>query len=388
LYIYICNSQGEKMLEDELNFDDAVDYHYDHFPVEKLDYEKLIDPIVKATDAIARFDQMLKNMHNNEILLAPLRRQEAVISSRMEGTISTMDEILQYEADHAEGEKDNNKYRSEVVETVLYHYSMKVAQEYLKEDRPINQWFIRAMHKELLSFGRGARKNPGEFKTEQNYLADQTKRRVLFIPIRPTQLNDGLEKLFEYLDGSTDQTLIKVALSHIEFEALHPFKDGNGRIGRMLITLLLWKSRIISAPHFYISGYFEEEKDRYINAMRDVSKNGSWTEWCVFFLGAIEKQAIQNLEISEKIQKLYDEMKDVFRDLLSTQWHIQALDFIFANPVFRNNTFKSESGIPPQPAIRISKILSERGLLTTIEEASGRKAALYSFEPLMELVRV
>ncbi len=376
------------MLKDELNFDDAVEYHYGQFPIEKLDYEKLIDPIVKATDAIARFDQMLKNMHNNEILLAPLRKQEAVISSRMEGTISTMDEILQYEADHVEGEKNNKKYRSEVFETVLYHFSMKIAQEYLNENKPINKWFIRAMHKELLSFGRGARKNPGEFKTEQNYLADQTKRRVLFVPIRPTQLNDGLENLFKYLDTSEDQTLIKIALSHIEFEALHPFKDGNGRIGRMLITLLLWKSGIISAPHFYISGYFEEKKEQYIDVMREVSKSGAWTEWCVFFLEAIEKQAIKNLEISENIQSLYDEMKEMFRDLLVTQWHIQALDFIFANPVFRNNFFKSESGIPPQPAKRITKILAEKGLLTTIEEAAGRKAALYSFEPLMQLVRV
>lgn len=376
------------MIKDELNFDDAVDYHYGKFPVDKLKYEKLIGPLVKATDAIARFDQMLKNMHNSEILLAPLRKQEAVISSRMEGTISTMDEILQYEADHKEGEKDGRKYRSEVIETVLYHYSMKIAQEYLKEGRPINEWFIRAMHRELLSFGRGARKNPGEFKSDQNYLADKTKRRILFVPISPIKLPEGLERLFEYLENSDDQILIKVALSHIEFEALHPFKDGNGRIGRMLITLLLWKSGIISAPHFYISGYLEEEKDRYIRTMREVSKNDAWTEWCIFFLEAVEKQAIMNLEISESIQSLYAEMKDVFRGLLVTQWHIQALDFIFANPIFRNNHFKSESGIPPQPSKRITKILSDNGLLTTIEEASGRKAALYSFEPLMKLVRV
>jgi len=376
------------MLEDELDFKDAVDYHYDHFPTDDLNYEKLIGPIVKATDAIARFDQMLKNMHNSEILLAPLRKQEAVISSRMEGTVSTMDEILQYEADHKEGESINTGVRSEIIETILYHRSMKSAQHFIEEGRPINKWLIRSMHRELLRFGRGAAKNPGEFKTEQNYLVDKPKKRVLFTPIRPVQLNEGLEKLFEYIDTSENQCLIKVALSHVEFEALHPFQDGNGRIGRMLVTLLLWKTGLISAPHFYISGYLEEEKDMYINTMREVSKNNSWTEWCVFFLGAIEKQAVRNLEISESIQTLYEEMKITFRGILSSQWHVQALDYIFTNPIFRNNRFTHESGIPPQTAARFSRVLSEQSLLTTIEEAAGRRPALYSFEPLMRLVRV
>lgn len=376
------------MIEKELNFDNNVDYHHGEFPVKQLDYQMLIDSLVKATDALARYDQMLKNMHNSEILLAPLRRQEAVISSRMEGTISTMDEILQYEADQVEGEKENKKYRSEVGETFLYHHSMLLAQEYLKEGRPIDKLFIRELHKRLLSFGRGARKNPGEFKTEQNYLADETRRKVLFTPISPAHLIQGLDTLFDYLDTSEDLTLIKVALSHVEFEALHPFKDGNGRIGRILITLLLWKSGVISEPHFYISGYLEEEKEEYIRTMREVSKSGDWTQWCIFFFKAVEAQANRNLNISEEIQALYDQMKDVFRDLTSTQWHIQALDYIFANPVFRNSSFKKNSGIPTETAKRITRVLSENELLKTVDEAAGSKAALYSFEPLMKLVRI
>jgi len=376
------------MVERNLNLDNAVDYHYGKFPVKELDYKKLLEPLVKATDALARYDQMLKNMHNSEILLAPLRRQEAVISSRMEGTISTMDEILQYEADQIDGEKENKNYRSEVGETFLYHHSMLAAQEYLLDDRPIDKWFVRELHKRLLSFGRGARKNPGEFKTEQNYLADETRRRVLFKPISPEHLMQGLDNLFEYLDESNDQILIKTALSHVEFEALHPFKDGNGRIGRMLITLLLWRSGVISEPHFYISGYLEEEKDEYIGRMREVSKSGAWTDWCIFFFETLENQANRNLYIAEEIETLYEEMKVVFRELTSTQWHIQALDYIFAKPVFRNSSFTKDSGIPIETAKRITRLLSEQELLVTIEEASGRKPALYSFEPLMKLVRV
>lgn len=371
----------------ELNFDNATMYHYDQFPPTDLDYKEIMEPLVRATDSVARFDQMLKNMHNSEIFLTPLRNQEAVISSRMEGTISTMDEILRYEADY--GEEDNKKanVRSEVIETILYQRALKAAQKTIEDGQPISQWLIKALHQRLLSFGRGASKSPGKYKNEQNYIADKTKRNIVFVPISPEKLLEGIESLFRYIEESTHQTLVKIALSHIEFEALHPFKDGNGRIGRMFITLLMWASGV-SAPHFYISSYLEEQKDIYINTMRNVSKNGDWTSWVVFFLKAVEQQAIRNLNITEKIHDLYEEMKNEFQAVLASKWSVNALDFVFTNPVFRNNKFTSSSGIKASSAARFTRALSERNLLTKIEEPSGRRAALYIFEPLMQLVRV
>ncbi|MCS3767782.1 Fic family protein [Aeromonas hydrophila] len=372
----------------ELSMEGAIQYHYDQFPPKNLHYEKFIEPLLKATDAIARYDQMLKNMHNSEILLAPLRNQEAVISSRMEGTVSTMDEILKYEADYDNENTGSTNVRSEVIETILYQRALKAAQGAMIDGYPISQSLIKGIHQRLLSFGRGATKSPGEFKIEQNYLADRYKRKILFVPIRPENLQDGLDALFEYIGRSNDPALVKAAMSHIEFEALHPFKDGNGRIGRMLITLMLWKSGIISAPHFYVSGYFEENKDQYIDTMRRVSENGDWDEWCSFFLDAIEKQAIRNLAIAENIRTLYEEMKVRFAGILSSKWSVTALDYVFTNPVFRNNKFTSNSGIPSATAARFTRALIDHGILHTIEEASGRRPAMYSFEPLMSLVRV
>jgi Fic family protein len=244
------------------------------------------------------------------------------------------------------------------------------------------------MHQQLLSFGRGAQKSPGQFKLEQNYLADTIKQKILFTPISPEKLHDGLETLFDYINNSSDPVLIKTALMHLEFEALHPFQDGNGRIGRMLITLLLWSSGTISEPHFYISGYLEENKEEYIDTMRDVSKNLNWEKWCIFFLNAIEKQAVRNLEIAESIRNLYEEMKHVFSEALSSKWSVNALDYIFTNPIYRNNKFTSKSSIPDATASRFTRILLDKGLIRTIEESSGRRPALYAFEPLLELVRV
>ncbi|MCJ8145534.1 Fic family protein [Acinetobacter sp. A3.8] len=366
---------------------DAVKYHYGKFPPQNFQYtEPLIQILMRATNAIARYDQMLKNMHNSEILLAPLRNQEAVISSRMEGTISTMDEILRYEADH--DELETGQARSDVIETILYQRTLKMVQQALLEGAPLSSALIRQAHQGLLSFGRGARKSPGEYKTEQNYLADQNSKKILFVPISPEQLQTGMDTLFGYIDRGEHNALIKIALTHVEFEALHPFKDGNGRIGRMLITLMLWQSGLISSPHFYISGYMEQYKDDYIDKMRNVSMRDAWEDWVMFFLEATSNQAIQNLEVAENIRQLYEELKIKFAEILSSKWSVHVLDFIFTHPVFRNNRFTQKSGIPSATAHKFIKILVEHEILLEIDPASGSKSAMYSFEALMEKVRV
>ncbi len=382
------NIKKVKVHDMELNLDNAVSYHYDEFPPKNLDYGQFVEPLIKATDAVARYDQMLKNMHNSEILLAPLRNQEAVISSRMEGTISTMDEILKYEADHDPETGNTTNVRSEIIETILYRRALWATQKAMEDGYPLSQSLIKGIHQQLLSFGHGSLRSPGELKNEQNYLADKSKKKILFIPISPEKLQEGLDKLFQYIDQSTHPALVKTGITHIEFEALHPFKDGNGRIGRMLITLMLWSSGTISAPHFYISGYLEDNKNLYIDTMRNVSEHEDWESWCSFFLKAVEQQAIRNLSIAENIRTLYEEMKTVFSETLSSKWSVNALDFIFTNPVFRNNKFTTNSGIPTASAARFTRVLLEKNLILTLEKASGRRPALYAFEPLMELVRV
>ncbi|MPT48741.1 MAG: Fic family protein [Sphingobium sp.] len=375
-------------IQQGLDLSEAVDYHYDQFPPTQLDANKLMMPVAAAASALARYDQMLKGMHNSEILLGPLRSQEAVVSSRMEGTISTLDEVLRYEADQEEdGSSGSTHYRNEAVEVFLYGRALTNAQRSIEQGAPLSSFLIKSVHRVLLGFGRGASLSPGDFKTEQNYLADRGKRKVLFVPVRPEHLQDGLDRLFDFIEAEDWQILIRTALAHLEFEALHPFKDGNGRIGRMLITLMLWKYGAISAPHFYISGYFEDRRDEYIDRMREVSKSGAWTEWTIFFLEAIEAQAQKNLATAERIRDLYEELKKEFPQLLSSQWSTAALDFLFARPVFRNNIFTRRSGIPEATAHRFTRILVEKEWLKTIEAASGRRPALYSFEPLLRIVR-
>lgn len=366
----------------------AVHYHSGKFPPTELNLEKLYPSLLAATDALARYDQMLTTMHNREIFIAPLRNQEAVLSSKMEGTISTLDEILEYDAEY--GEEDDSprgETRSDVVETILYRRTMVAAQKAIAEGRPISSSLVKSMHQQLLSYGRGITKSPGQFKTEQNYIGESGSRIVSYIPISPEKLQDGLDAFFHYMEGSGHSALIKTAISHVEFEALHPFKDGNGRIGRILITLMLWKAGSISSPHFYISRYMEERKGEYIARMRSVSENGEWDEWCIFFFEAVAAQAKENLKITQTIRDLYEELKQTFIDILASKYALSALDSIFTTPIFQIPKLSRQSKIPQVTLGNFAKRLLDANLLETRQDASGRRPALYAFEPLLKLVR-
>jgi len=368
------------------DFTDAVDYHYGKFPPKDINYKRLLTPLSNAAAEIARYDATMKTLRNSNLLLAPLKRREAVISSRIEGTVATIDEVLKLEAD--ENERDTPMgARQEVVEVLSYSRALTTAQRMVSEGIPLSGRVIKQAHRELLLSGRGADQQPGEFKSEQNFVVDKNKKKVLFVPIKPAEFNAAFKVYEEYINSDDDEKLIQIALSHVEFEALHPFKDGNGRVGRMLVTLMLWTKGLISAPHFYISGELEADKDQYIDRMRAVSQKGDWTEWSVFFLDALSKQAKHNIIKAQAIIDLYNQMKAEFQELLSSQWTINALDYIFTKPVFRNSSFVTESGIPRPSANRISSTLATRGILQTLEPSSGRRAALYAFEPLLKIVR-
>jgi Fic family protein len=332
---------------------------------------------------------MLASLHNSELFLAPLRGQEAVVSSRMEGTISTLDEIMQLEAQFADDDAAASaEFRSDAIETALYRRALNTVQARMEQGQSLGESLLKTAHRQLLSFGRGAAKSPGEYKREQNYIGERGSRKVSFVPISPEHLPSGMEALFRLADDERMPVLLRTALAHAEFEALHPFEDGNGRVGRMLITLMLWQGKAIAQPHFYISRFFEEHKDEYLHRLRQVSAEGDWMGWSLFFLQALEQQARRNLESAQSISAFYDEMKPRFVQLLSSKHALAVLDYVFTRPVFSNSHFTRTAGIPQQTAARFSRVLLQSGLLEVVSEAAGQRPAIYRFEPLMALVRV
>lgn len=373
-----------------LNLEDAVYYHEGAFPPKVIQYEHIIAQLTQATEALARYDQELKSLHNPQLFLTPLRNQETVASSRMEGTISTVDEILAYDsAQDLEKEPDPN-VRHEVIETILYRRTLNLAQKEISDGKPINDMLIRSMHQMLLSTGRGESKDPGMYRAIQNYVGDERTGIISYVPISPEKLPEGMERLLKYMSETKHTNLIRTALSHVEFEALHPFKDGNGRIGRILITLMLWSGGAISSPHFYISRYMEENKDAYIGRMRNVSADLDWIGWLAFFLKAIEEQANYNLEVMIKIRDLYEEMKSTFSEVTGSKHAISFLDAVFTFPFFENKQISRKANIPLQSVNRFTRALlnDKRELLKTAREGSGRRAGMFYFEPLLKIIRI
>ena len=367
----------------------AVHYRMGAFPPTSLDYQSLLEPLDEASAALARFDAKIAGMVNSELFLGPLRRQDAISSSRMEGTISTIEDLYRLEAEEAAGGANlHSEARDDDIETFLYSRALRNAQMALKDGYRLDEHLIKAAHQELLSLGRGSRKSPGAYKSEQNYIANGRRGKIGYVPISPEQLQPAMAELVKFMNESDMRPLIRIAIAHVEFEALHPFQDGNGRIGRMLITLMLWHLKVLSQPHFFVSGYLEQHKDEYIERMRAVSESEDWTGWVVFFLRAMREQANENSKTADEIQDLYGAMRERFRELLNSQYHDKALDFVFENPVFPNSLFIDGSGIPAASARMLSRRLAKSGLLREIRPASGRRAALYAFDPLLQILEV
>lgn len=362
-----------------------IQYHYGQFPPKTLDWEKLIPLLGPTSAAIAHYDGILNAIPNANILLSPLTTHEAVLSSRIEGTQATMGEVLKYEASG-----DINQYtpsrRDDIFEIINYRKAMYEAEK-LSLTLPLSQRFIKTIHKILLSGVRGKNKAPGEYRKIPNWIGPHgcTIDEAYFIPISADKLQEGMNLWENFIHDKFLDVLVQLAILHVELESLHPFLDGNGRLGRIFVPLFLWQKKVISKPTFYISAIFERDRATYYDKLRGVSENLLWTEWCIYFLQSMKIQAEENANKAKSILNLYEEMKNRLPLVLSSQYVIQALDWIFKTPIFSGSIFVHQSGIPDATSRRILPILVKENILKIIEQGRGRRASLYCFPKLLNL---
>ncbi len=361
-----------------------VYYHDGKFPPgERIDWSSLIPFISHAAAAVARYDGMLASIPNADVLLSPLSTQEAVLSSRIEGTQATMGEVLEFEAGR---EPDSPKHREDINEVLNYRRAMRHAEKMLKE-LPLSGRVIREVHSVLLAGVRGEGRSPGEYRRVSNWIGPPgcTIDEAKFVPIGADQLPNAMSAWERYIHEDTPDLLVRLAILHAEFEAIHPFLDGNGRLGRMLVPLFLWKHGLIRAPVFYISSYFEARRDAYYEGLFAVSRDDDWTGWCRFFLEAVRAQAEENLTKAREILDLYQEMKDRVVTVTRSQYAIRALDWIFERPIFRSTDFVASAGIPAPTARRLLSVLRNRGILREVVPGSGRRSAMFAYSALLNI---
>ena len=243
------------------------------------------------------------------------------------------------------------------------------------------------MHSVLMNSVRGQRKSPGAFRDEQNWIGSEgcTMQQAKFVPPAPEGLSDHLRDFQAYMAGTDVDVLIQTAIVHAQFEILHPFKDGNGRIGRLLIPLFLFQKSAFTRPMFYLSEYLEAHRDEYYTRLRQITESGDWTGWIVFFLDAVRQQALDNADRVKGILSLYDEMKVEVQAVTHSQYTPAILDALFDRPIFRAANFASRSNVPSATAKKALRQLRDASVLQTVQESRGSQSAVLAFPRLFNL---
>ena len=357
----------------------------EELPIEDVDLGGMISQVVEANKALARFDGHLEGIQNPRVLLSPLMTQEAVVSSKIEGTQATLEDVLEHEAD--QGQPEEQRKREDVEEIINYRTALTYGEQKMAE-RPFNLNLLKGMHSILMDGVRGQNKRRGEFRKMQIHIGppNSSKEDASYIPPPHFKLPDLLDNWEHHYHSETSDHLVQLAILHAQFEMIHPFMDGNGRIGRLLIPIFLHDKGVLSSPTFYASAYLEQTREEYYQRLSDISEEGDWEGWIRYFLTAVEEQSKTNSAKVKKIADLYDETKDRVVDLVRSQYTIQAIDALFERPIFSSVKFQELSDIPRQSSYRILRALEEGDVITQVRESSGRKPALYVFEPLLDIV--
>lgn len=335
-------------------------------PNPPLNLNQVYPLLEKATIAIANLNKITHSIPNTALFIYIYLHKEALLSSQIEGTQSSFSDLMLFE----------NNQKSEVsledVEEVSnYVKAVNYGLKRLKDDFPLSLRLLKEIHEILLAGGRGSKKLPGEFRTSQNWVGGTRPGNALFVPPAPENLMDCLADFEKFLHENSLPLLVKIALAHLQFETIHPFLDGNGRLGRLLIILMLCNSKMLDQPILYLSLYLKQNRTLYYNLLQEVRLQGNWEVWIEFFLEGILTSANQALTTVDEINKLFEsdlaKIATLGRAKFSCQ---QILDYLKKLPQVTVPSLASALNISP-PTARVS--LNYMVDLKILEEISGKK---------------
>jgi Fic family protein len=332
-------------------------------PPANLDLGPLANILSETSQAIGELKGIGRNITNPMLLIRPLQRREAISSSGMEGTYTTLSDLFLYEAGAGQASK-----RQDNIEVFNYVRALETAIEELPA-LPISRRLLCNAHRILLedvARHRGASVAAGELKRDQNWIGGTgTIETARFIPPPPEQALKALDDLAAFINRENRKgipPLIDAALAHYQFETIHPFADGNGRIGRMLITLILINSGILPEPLLYMSPWLERNKNRYIDLMYDVSYKGAWTEWIAFFLEAIKESAQATIKVIQRLQDLQQKYRGQFQKARQSALIPRIIDFAFESPYMTIPRIADLTGVSYQSASNNLTTLVKAGI--------------------------
>lgn len=273
----------------------------------------LVSSIERANQALGRLDGITLTLPDPELFLYQYVRKEALLSSQIEGTQSSLSDLLLFELDEAPGVPIDD-----VEEVSNYVAALNHGLKRLRDDGfPLSLRLIREIHAVLLRGGRGSNKSPGEFRTTQNWIGGNMPAMAAFVPPPPDRLDACLQAFEGFLHASPQamSPLLKAALAHVQFETIHPFNDGNGRLGRLLIALILCSDGVLREPSLYLSLYFKTRRQQYYDQLDNVRRTGNWEAWLQFFLEGVESTSRQAVDTAQRILRLFEEDRQKVREV-------------------------------------------------------------------------
>lgn len=356
----------------------------DTLPLQAIDWEDLIPLLGEANRAIATYGGVLQGVPNPALLLSPLTTQEAVLSSRIEGTQATLGDVLRFQA----GDVVQEPGRQEDIHEILnYRAALRHAVDELRT-RPFTLNLLLDLHAILLDSTRGRDQGPGRIRTDQNWIgaAGTPIEMAEYVPPEPTSLMMLLGNWETYYHEDEKDLLVQLGIVHAQFEIIHPFADGNGRLGRILVPLFLYERQILPEPMFYLSAYLEKHRDEYVQRLRAITSPAGWNAWLRFFLRAVSVQAQQNARTAEAILALYDRLKQMVLNLTRSQFAVPLLDWMFDQPIFTISDLAERPGAPSRPTLHgLISALRDAGILQVVQEASGRRPQVLVLGELINL---
>jgi Fic family protein len=320
----------------------------------------LLSAADRALGRLAGVGQTLPNPH---LLIGPFKRREAVLSSRIEGTQASLDDLLLFEASPTTPPRVPDVLEVANYVNALEHGLARQA------TLPMSNRLIREMHAILLKDVRGQERTPGQFRRSQNWIGSPGSPidEASYVPPPPSELGQLLEAFEQFLHRPSDlPPLVRLALVHYQFEAIHPFLDGNGRIGRLLITLLLCMEGILPGPLLYLSAYFERHRAEYYRHLLRVSQCGAWSEWIAFFLRGVAEQAMDAVDRADRLLRLRERYHAYFHAARSSALLLKLIDELFSAPSITMRRARSLLGISDGAASRHIRTLEEAGILVEV----------------------
>jgi Fic family protein len=346
-----------------------------YLPLEIKYDEDLIKLLADAVASISNLSGMGRRLRNPHLLIMPYLKKEAVLSSEIEGTRTSLSEVL---LDEKEKKKSGDEDLKEVNN---YIKALEYGLNEIK-NKPLSEELIKEIHNILMKSVRGENKDPGKYKTHQNHIGDTLEIfEAKFVPASPESTPRLMENLVEYINNSKKSTeLIKAGVMHYQFETIHPFRDGNGRIGRLLISLYFCKNKTLSQPLLYLSAYFKKNKREYNQRLYDVSSKGQIENWLKFFLKAIKEQSDEALEKTIDLDNYYEEARKKLEKNSNSTNALLVLDSLFENPFIKITEIKEILNCRYPTAKNNLKILIKNGILTEFEPKLKRRDKIF-FSP-------